>query len=515
MEQLSGLDSAFLYLETPRTPMHIGAIAIYDPSTAPNAFVRFKDILGFIEQRLHLAKSFRRKLANVPLSLDYPYWIDDEDFDLEYHVRHIALPQPGDWRQLCIQAARLHSRPLDLSKPLWEFTVIEGLNNVPGVPKGSYAIVSKVHHAAIDGVSGVDITNALHSLDPAGSVAPPEKPWVPESAPSSAQLLVRAQLNALNTPMRLARTVTRSAPGLTRLVGDLARGRAHTSLGKVPRTRFNGSVAMNRVVDGRDFSLAQIKEIRTKLPGATVNDVIVTVIGGAMRRYLKATNELPRDPLVCMAPISVRTPGEKNTLGNQVSAMTMPIGTHIADPFGRLQFVHEEAANSKTLTNAVGARQLSEYSGFMPSTLTGLAARLYVRWGMANRIAPLFNTVITNVPGPSVPLYMNGARLVTQYGLGPLFEGVGIFHAVFSYCGSITVTFTSDRNLMPDPERYALCLQEAFDELKEAADKRPVPAPKPAPVPPPAAETPVAQAPKAARKPRKRKPRLTVVSAAE
>jgi WS/DGAT/MGAT family acyltransferase len=315
--------------------------------------------------------------------------------------------------------------------------------------------------------------------------------------------------------MRLARTVSNSAPGLARMAGDLVRGRVRTTIGSVPRTRFNGSVAMNRVVDGRDFSLAEIKEIRTRLPGATVNDVIVTVIGGAMRRYLKAVNELPREPLVCMAPISVRTPGEKNTLGNHVSAMTIPIGTHIADPFGRLQYVHEEAENSKALTNAVGARQLTEYSSFMPSTLTGLAARLYVRWGLANRVAPMFNTVITNVPGPPVPLYMNGARLVTQYGLGPLFEGVGIFHAVFSYCGSMTVTFTSDRSLMADPEHYAACLQESFDELKAAAMKRPIPVPKPEPVPAAQpAETKAETAPKKSR-PRKRKPKLTIVSAAE
>lgn len=512
MEQLSGLDSAFLYLETPRTPMHIGSIAIYDPSTAPNSFVRFKDILNFIESRLHLAKSFRRKIANVPLSLDYPYWIDDPDFDLEYHVRHIALPQPGDWRQLCIQASRLHSRPLDLSKPLWEFTVIEGLNNVPGVPKGSYAIVSKIHHAAIDGVSGVDITNAVHSLDPAGLVAAPEKPWIPERTPTSVELLARAQINTLNTPLRLARTLVKSAPGIARMIGGLAQGRLHTTIGSVPRTRFNGSVTMNRVVDGRDFSLNDIKEIRTRLQGATVNDVIVAIVGGAMRKYLKSLNELPRESMVCMAPISVRSSGEKSALGNQVSAMTIPIGTHIADPFGRLQFVHEEAENSKALTNAVGARQMSEYSSFMPSTLTGLAARLYVRLGLANRIAPMFNTVITNVPGPPVPLYMNGARLVTQYGLGPVFEGMGIIHAVLSYCGSITVTFTSDRSIIPNPERYAECLQESFEELKAAALKRALPAPKPEPV---AVVEKLEEARAKKAKPRKRKPKLTIVSAAE
>ena len=515
MEQLSGMDSAFLYLETPRTPMHIGAIAIYDPSTAPNQFVRFKDILNFIDSRMHLAKSFRRKLANVPLSLDFPYWVDDADFDLEYHVRHIALPRPGDWRQLCIQAARLHSRPLDLSKPLWEFTVIEGLNNIPGVPKGSYAIVSKIHHAAIDGVSGVDIANAVHSLDPDGFVNPPERAWVPERTPTSIELLARAQLNTLATPLRLAQTVIKSAPGIAKMVGGLAQGKLHTTIGRVPRTRFNGSVSTHRVVDGRDFSLAEIKDIRLRLPGATVNDVIVAIVGGAMRKYLKGKSELPRESLVCMAPISVRTQGEKNALGNQVSAMTIPIGTHIADPFGRLQFVHEEAQASKALTNAAGARQMTEYAQFMPSTLSGLAARLYVRLGLANRIAPMFNTVITNIPGPPVPLYMNGARLVTQFGLGPVFEGMGIIHPVFSYCGRITVAFTSDRSIIPDPEVYAEYLEESFEEMKAAAQKRPIPAPKVEPVPVAPVVEVVAEAPKKKRRPAKRKPKLTVVSAAE
>lgn len=472
MEQLTGMDSAFLYLETARTPMHIGGIAIYDPSTAPNSYVRFKEILAFIEQRLHLAKSFRRKLANVPLSLDYPYWVDDSDFDIEYHVRHVALPQPGDWRQLCIQAARLHSRPLDLSKPLWEFTVIEGLNNIPGVPKGSYAIVSKIHHAAIDGVSGVDIANAVHSISPDAPVADPDKPWVPERTPSSVELLARAQFNTVTMPFRLARTVGRTLPGLARLVQGVARGTLRTGFGSVPRTRFNGQVSQHRVVEGRDFSLDTIKEMRQRFPGATVNDVVVAVVGGALRKYLKGMNELPSESMVTMAPISVRTAGERNSLGNQVSAMTIPIGTHVADPLARMSFVHDEAENSKALTGAIGARQLSDYSQFTPSMLTGLAARLYVGLGMANRVAPMFNTIITNIPGPQVPLYMNGARLVTQYGLGPVFDGMGLIHPVFSYCGRITISFTSDRQSMPNPEVYAECLQESFDEMKAAAIKK-------------------------------------------
>ncbi len=473
MEQLSGMDSAFLYLETARTPMHIGGIAIYDPSTAPNGFVRFKEILTFIEERLHLAKSFRRKLANVPLNLDYPYWVDDADFDLEYHVRHIALPQPGDWRQLCIQAARLHSRMLDLKKPLWEFTVVEGLNKIPGVPKGSYAIISKIHHAAIDGVSGVDIATALHSPSPDGAIQPPEKPWVPERTPTSVELIARAQLNTVAMPFRLGRQIARTLPGLGRLVQGITRGTVRAGFGGVPRTRFNGSVGQHRVVGGRDFDLNTMKEMRLRIPGATVNDVVVAIVGGAMRRYLKGKSELPSESMVAMAPISVRSAGERNSLGNQVSAMTIPIGTHIADPIARLTFVHDEAENSKALTKAVGARELSDYSKFTPSMLTGLAARLYVGLGLANRIAPMFNTVITNIPGPPVPLYMNGARLVTQYGLGPVFEGMGIIHPVFSNCGRITISFTSDRDIMPDPEHYADCIQESFDEMRAATLLKP------------------------------------------
>ena len=177
MQQLSAMDASFVYLETPHTPMHIGSVAIYDPSTAPGGFVRFKDILAFIAARLRGARSFRQRLVRVPFDLDHPYWIEDPEFDLEFHVRHIALPKPGDWRQLCIQAARLHARPMDLTKPLWEFTVIEGLDNIPGLPPGCFALMCKVHHAAIDGMSGVEMSAAVHSITPDTTAPADDDPW--------------------------------------------------------------------------------------------------------------------------------------------------------------------------------------------------------------------------------------------------------------------------------------------------------------------------------------------------
>lgn len=468
MQQLSGQDASFLYTETTKSPMHIGAIAIYDQSTLPGGVQRFKDILKYIEQRLHLARTFRQKLVNVPFSLDHPYWIEDKDFDLEFHVRHIRLPAPGDWRQLCIQAARLHARPLDLTKPLWEFTVIEGLDSIPGLPRGCYAILSKIHHACIDGVSGVDLTQAIHDLTQIpGSIPPPKQPWVGEDAPTPFELLARASLNNALQPFRFAEVVARTVPALGR-IGQLMNNPERSRALPVPRTRFNRSIGAHRVVEGRKFDLAEVRAIKSTIKAATVNDVILTVVGGALRKYLAAKNEVPAEPMVAMAPISVRSQGERNSMGNQVAAMTVALGTHIADPVERLKAVHESASSSKEMTNAIGAKLMTDYSRFIPSTTAALATRLYAQLGMAERMAPPFNCVVTNVPGPQVPLYSTGARLVTQYGLGPIFDGMGLIFPVFSYCGHITVSFTSCRDMLPDPEFLADCLQESFDELRAA-----------------------------------------------
>lgn len=470
-EQLTGLDALFAYAETPRTPMHIGDCKIYDPSTAPGGKVRFKDILAHVEERLHRAKTFRQKLKRVPLGYDHPYWIDDPDFDIEFHIRHIALPHPGDWRQLCIQIARLHARPLDMSKPLWEFTVIEGLDNIPNIPKGSYAIVAKVHHCAIDGASGVDIAEAIHSLAPEEVVEEDVAPWSPGREPSDIELIARANLNNVTKPFYGLRVARRIAPGALKFASGLTSGEIKLLGAKVPRTRFNGIVSSNRVVDGVMFDLEDIKKIRKRIPDATVNDAILAIVGGGLRNYLKAKDELPKDSLIAMAPVSVRTKDEKNALGNQVTALSIPLGTHIADPLARLHYTHDVAANQKAMSKAVGARELSEASNLAPAMVSGVSARLYSRLGLANRLSPMFNTVVTNVPGPQVPLYMAGARLVSAYGIGPVMDSMGLFHAVTSYCGQIAITVTGCRQMLPDPAFYRECLQASFEELYAAAVK--------------------------------------------
>ena len=471
MQQLQGMDASFVALETRNSPMHIGSILIYNPETAPGGFVRFKDILGFIESRLQLSTTMRQRLVRVPFDLDYPYWIEDPDFDLEYHVRHVALPKPGDWRQLCIQAARIFARPLDLTRPPWEITVVEGLSNIEGIPEGSYAYITKVHHAAIDGMSGIDLMEATHTLRP--DQPPPETPdtWKPEKLPNPIELLGKSYFNAITNPLKQLEVAAKAAPGLAKALKGLATKEFDISSEMVaPKTRFNRAVSPHRVVEGVSVPLAEIKAIRAASEGAKVNDVFLAIIGGAMRRYLLDKGELPKRTLTAMAPISVRAKDEKNSMGNQVAAMIAPLGTHIEDPLERLEWVHDRTKNSKAMTDALGARNMTEMSKASPALFMALGAQLYSRLSLANRgVGPIFSTVVTNVPGPPIPIYSAGARMESMMGLLCLTDGLGLGHVVQSYTDEATIALTADREMMPDPEFYRQCIEQSFEELREAA----------------------------------------------
>lgn len=468
MQQLSGLDATFINLETPNAPTHVGGVAIYDQSTAPGGQVTFKGILANVESRLHLSRCFRQKLVQVPFGFDHPYWIEDADFDLEFHVRHIALPKPGDWRQLCIQVARLHARPLDLSRPVWEMYVIEGLDGVEDLPAGSFAIMTKIHHAAIDGVSGNEMISAIHDLTPEGSVAAPETPWVAESEPTLMELALRSAVNNVRQPFRFARILSEAAPAAIRTYLE-QREKTDTPKSEIPRTRFNGRVSPHRVVEAITLSLADVKQIRKRVDGATVNDVILSVVGGALRRYLDHHGELPLDTLSAFAPISTRTPEQMKTGGNQVSGMFVRLHTDEPDAIRRLEKVYETTVSSKEISKAVGARSMTDVTQTMPGALASISGRLVARTGLMSRLSPVANCVVTNVPGPQIPLYFTGAKLVANFGLGLPMEGIGLFHCVLSYNGAISIAVTACRAQMPDPEFYAECLEASFRELREAA----------------------------------------------
>lgn len=470
MKQMQGLDSVFVSMEREAAPVHIGSLLIYDPSTAKGGFVRFKDILAFIESRLHMSDTMRQKMVKVPFGIDYPYWVQDSNFDIEYHCRHIALPKPGDWRQLCIQAARIFARPLDLNRPPWEFTIIEGLDNIPGVPKGSYAMLTKVHHAAIDGVSGVDMMNVLHTLTNDDTEILPRDNWRPEPDPSQIGMFARGYARSMLNPIRQAMAMRHAAPGMVRAAkGLIQREFDFSALMKAPKTRFNGVVSPHRMFDARTFDMKDVKRIRALAAGSTLNDVMLSVVGGSMRLYLDHYGELPDTSVTTMAPISVRDDSEKNTAGNQVAAMFVPLGSHIPSAPERMRYVTEETVKAKSFTTALGARQMAEMSKLAPAPVMNVGAMLYSRLKLADRIKPVINTVVTNVPGPPVPIYSAGAKLVGMHGMLCLVDGVKLGHVIHSYCGEITVNFTACRSAIPDPDFYSECIQKSFDAHLDAA----------------------------------------------
>ncbi len=468
VRQLSAQDAAFLYLESQGAHLHLTGLYIYDQGTAPAGIVRHKEILSYVASRLHTSPIFRQKLVSLPLSVDYPYWVDDERFDLEFHIRHIALPQPRDWRQLCILVARIHSRPLDLSRPPWEMHVVEGLGNIRGIPKDAFAIVAKYHHAAIDGATGAEIIGGLHSTTPEHDPDPPAQPWEPERRPSWMGLMARAAINNVRTPFQLAKATAATLPVVSEslLKGELPDIKLADT---VPRTRFNGTVTPRRVFEGVTFKLEQLARIRSAVSGATVNDVILTICGGGLRDYLDATGELPDDSLIAMAPINTRKPEEAEIAGNVLAPMFVPIHTDIADPLARLRAVREATRSAKETEHAIGARQMTDLTQHMPAATTALAGRLVTALGLGHRAIRLGNCTITNVPGPQQPLYLNGAKLIKSTGCGPVIDGMGLIISAISYNGEIVFSFTSCREMMPDPERLSALTKASFRSLKKAA----------------------------------------------
>ncbi len=471
MRQLSGVDATLLAMEQPNAPMHVGSLAIYDPSTAKNGKVRFKQILTDISTRLADLPAMTEVLEHVPLKLDHPYWASTQDFNPEFHIRHIALPHPGDWRQLCIQVARIHARPLDLSKPLWEIYIIEGLDNVEGFPAGCFAMLSKVHHATIDGASGGELGAALHDLEAnpkAGKQGQP-LPIRASDKPSRLKMLARAQANNLRYPLKYARAVRNAVPKIGRTAANVLSGKVRR-INRVPRTRFNGKVSAHRVFDSVRLELAEILEIKDRFDGVTVNDVALCIVGGGIRTYLMSKQELPTLSLVAAAPVNLRTEGATETSGNDVTNMSVRLHTEIADPVERLVAIHEGTQQAKSYVQSIGPRTLTDFIQLVPAfaaePMIGISSRL----NLTQHVPPLYNCSVTNVPGPRVPLYFQGAKMQINFGLGPVMDGVGIFNIINSYCNEFSISFTSCREMIPDPDAYAVALKESFACLREAVN---------------------------------------------
>jgi WS/DGAT/MGAT family acyltransferase len=458
MERLTGLDAGFLSMETPNAPMHVAGLAVFDPSAVEGRFDldHLKAVYG---GRLHLAPPFRRRLREVPFGIHHPLWIEDPDFDLDWHLRHVAVPAPGGLRELAQLAARLNSIPLDRTRPLWEMWLIDGVAN------GHVAVLSKVHHAAIDGASGNEITVATLDLAPEGTDVPePDEPWTPDPVPSDRDMLVHATRSLLGSPFRLVKAVRRTA--------DTALGRRRLPTTSAPpppfaapRTSLNRPLTRQRSFAMTSLSLPAVKAIKDH-HGVKVNDVVLALCAGALRRWFEARDEHPDGPLVAMVPVSVRTEAEQGAMGNRVSSMLVSLATEVADPTLRLQVIGESTREAKE-RNAIGADALTDWAEFAAPALLGRAARLYSRMNLANLHRPVFNVTISNVPGPPFPLYSAGALLVANYPMGPIFDGAGLNMTVMSYRDQLDFGLQGCPSLLGDPWALVQHLEDALAELAE------------------------------------------------
>ena len=471
MEQMSPIDAAMVFLETPRTPFHFTMVNIYDRSTCPGDPPTFEDIVEAMRASLPAAPPFRRKIVRVPFDLDYPYWVEDADFDLEFHMRHLALPKPGNWHQLRKQVSRLASRPLDLSRPPWEMTVVDGLDDIEGITPGAFACVLKIHHSAIDGIGGVEILNALHQKSPHDQPQTLRDRWRPEPVPTALWMLQNAGIHSVTRPLAIARLVLSNARSLADSAWENLRhddDEEHEDALEVPKTRFTGTLSAHRIFDDARCTLDDLKRARRAVAGATINDVCITIVAEAMRRYLVLHNELPKQSLVTTCPISTRTPEEVKKGGNQITVMNVSMHTDIADPLQRLAAIAEDTRERKAMQEGVVMPMLLDVVRNLPGAIVGVAMRALPLVAGTN-LAPS-NTMVTNVPGPLEPYYFLGAESVRSTGIPPMADGGGILHSVTSYNGQFLFSFTACRDMLDDDEVYRDCLQTAIEDVVKAAD---------------------------------------------
>ena len=476
MQRLSGLDAAFLALETPTMHLHVAITAVIDPTTmnAPYSYARLR---SFIAGRLHAHPAFRRRAVEVPLGLNHAVWVEEPGLDLDAHIIRHVLPAPGDARDLADLTAAIVGVPLDRSRPLWEVHVVEGLHD------GNVALIGKIHHAAVDGVSGAELFVHLFDLAPvpdehprradegAGSGAAAGGSPPPDRVPSDIELVGRAVVSQARRTLTLPGLLGRTARTAAELVN---RHRdPETTVGAVPlrapRTPWSAAISSRRSVAFARVRLSDVRRVRSTFD-VKVNDVVLAVVSGATRRYLAARDALPPQPLVALCPVSVRSEDDTGCADNRVSAMFVHLHTDVADVADRVGAIARTTRGAKADHNAVGATFLQSWADHTAPSAYTVAARLYSRLDLADRHPPIFNVVVSNVPGPDFPLYLDGASLVAAYPMGPVAEGAGLNVTVLSHLDNVDIGLLADAELMPDLWDLADHVDEAMAELVAAAD---------------------------------------------
>lgn len=460
LDRLTSIDASFLAQEGRSSHMHIGGVLIFDGPAPP-----FQDYLDHVRGRLHLVPRYRQKLATPPLQSGRPMWVDDPDFNLEYHVRHTALPRPGNEEQLMQLVGRLASQRLDRARPLWEMWLVEGLTD------DRFAIISKTHHALVDGIAGVDLATVLFDLSPTGVPGDAEEelePWTPRPEPSDAELVLAGARGVVRTAVGLtARSVSAAArPARTAAaLRDAAEGLGElvwAALNPAPETPLNVEIGPHRRYVPVRQRLEDYKEIKNAF-GGTVNDVVLTVVSGALADWLHSRGIQTRGlEMRALVPVSVRGPDGHGALGNQLTAMRGPLPVYIDDPVTRLRFVRHAMDGLKESKQAVGAATLTAMNNLAPPTVLAQASRI-------NFSTRLFNLLVTNVPGPQVPLYVLGRQLRDLFPVAFLPEHHALAVAIMSYNGSLDFGLLADYDALPDVDVIAKGIDRALGELLAAA----------------------------------------------
>jgi WS/DGAT/MGAT family acyltransferase len=463
MEPISGMDATFLYGESPTQHMHVGSVLVIEGS------LKFETFTKIIASRLHLIPKLRKRLVMVPFGIDYPYWVDDPYFDLNLHIRHIALPKPGGWKELRAIASQIFSEPLDRNRPLWSFTFVEGLDTIPQVPKGSVAAISKMHHVAIDGMAGADILSLIFDMTSEVKEIPEPRPWKPAPLPNDLALILKSSVSFAARPLKLPKLLTEAVTATVKS-GMLSRVQwadLPAAPFTAPHTPLNGIISARRKWNTAILSLDRVKALKN-IMGTTLNDVVLAICAGALRRYLHEKEKLPEKPLVAMIPVSTRSGEQKGNGSNELSNMLVQLATNVGDPIERLEMIHENTLRGKAYQNAIGAKTLAQMAEVVPFGIANQAVQLYSRYNLAKLHKPVFNVTISNVPGPQFPLYLNGHKLLAIMGMAPIIDGMGLIIMVFSYNGLVTISPTSDAKSMPDIDKFSRYIRESANELEAA-----------------------------------------------
>ncbi|GAB3378110.1 wax ester/triacylglycerol synthase family O-acyltransferase [Spongiibacter taiwanensis] len=475
MKQLKPQDAQFLYMETENNLSNATMVCIYALPDTPG-FDPFEATLEQLDAHLHMSTIFTHHIKQLPGNLDYPYWVVDPYFLLQNHVFHAPAEAPGDWSTLRKMAAGIHSQALDLRRPPWEVHVITGLKNLPDCPDPCFALVTKIHHAAIDGTSAMRFFRALHENGATATTKPVVEAKVHE-APGRGALMGNATRNFALSPIKaIAKLLSQSksiAAG-----SEAPQSNPRDTRSPVPLTRFNGEVGAEKSFSGVRFPLAEMKSLRNLAPGATLNDVVMAICGGALHRYLDAHNELPNTPLAAWVPINARPKGSRDIDGNNISAMAIKIASQISDPVERLQRISLATQDAKLGRSGTTARLITDLTQHIPAAGMAVLTRVILGSSMT---AKMCNLAISNVPGAAESLYLKGAKCLQQFGMVPLGDGMGLFVVAMSYDGYMSLSITSTEAILPDMDFFTECLQAEFDALLATASAAAAtPAKKPA-----------------------------------